>query len=77
MKRDPNRDGILNPAHRDARIKAIANYYNMDFEQEWAIRCALTPPKLLNVPMHAIRGKKSLTRIQQIENRRRYKRRAA
>lgn len=67
---------VVNPDIRSRTISDIASRFGFtDAEQLSNLRLAMTPPALRHLPDHAGRGQKSLGRIQQINNRRRFKRR--
>jgi hypothetical protein len=68
---------IVHPTLRSARVADMAAHMGLNQDQTTTLREAMTPPALLGVPDHAVRGQKSLTRIQQLTNRRRFKRRLA
>lgn len=64
---------VVNPHVRTQTVNDIASRYGFDTEQVGRLRIAMTPPQLRHLPDHAGRGQKSLGRIQQINNRRRFK----
>lgn len=66
---------IVNPAQRSAAV-AYFTQATTDPELIAEVRNFMTPPALRHLPDSAGRGQKSLGRIQQINNRRRFKRRA-
>lgn len=71
------RVSIINPARRSEQIARIVRLYGLNSDQEKALRLVYTPAPLRDLPDHGVRGKKSLGRIQQIKNRRRFKQRPA
>lgn len=68
---------VVNPDIRTRTVNDIASRYGFDMEQTGRLRLAMTPPQLRHLPDHAGRGHKSLGRIQQINNRRRFKARTS
>lgn len=68
--------GIKNPANRAAANAAIRGTDTLPDDMRAAMIHMNTPPALRHLPDGGIRGHKSLGRIQQINNRRRFKRRA-
>jgi hypothetical protein len=68
---------VVNPAQRSRAVSDLAAHFGFDAEQTKHLRLAMTPPALRHLPDHAGRGHKSLGRIQQINNRRRFKTRLA
>lgn len=57
---------IKNPAIRQQYVDRMVRAFNLDLEGARIARLAVTPKPLLVFPDHARRGKKSLTRIQQL-----------
>ena len=77
MSRDrfnPDR-GNKNPADRAAANEAIRLSDTLPEDMRKAMIAMNTPPALRHLPDGGIRGHKSLGRIQQINNRRRFKQR--
>lgn len=74
MKFNPH---VVNPAQRSERLNSVARHLGVteaaDIQSLWL---AMTPAPLRELPDHASRGHKSLGRIQQLTNRRRFKVRA-
>ena len=67
---------VVNPDTRTRTIREIADRFGFtEAEQLSNLRLAMTPPALRHLPDHSGRGQKSLGRIQQINNRRLFKRR--
>lgn len=64
---------IVSPSIRTRTVSDLSSRMGLDMEQTTRLREALTPPALRHLPDHAGRGQKSLGRIQQINNRRRFK----
>lgn len=69
--------GIKNPANRAAANDVIRRTDSIPEDMRTAMIRMNTPPALRHLPDGGIRGHKSLGRIQQINNRRRFKRRAS
>lgn len=72
------RPTVVNPVQRDQRLRSVSRHLGMtDPKGMQILRLAMTPKPLLALPDHADRGHKSLGRIQQLTNRRRFKHRPA
>lgn len=68
--------GIKHPANRSAANDVTRRTDSIPEDMQKAMIAMNTPPALRHLPDGGIRGHKSLGRIQQINNRRRFKRRA-
>lgn len=69
---------VVNPALRTERLNAVARHLGInDSAGVQSLRLAMTPVPLRQLPDHNSRGHKSLGRIQQLTNRRRFKARPA
>ncbi len=67
---------IVNPARRTEVFHNVVRALGItDACVQEDLRRRMTPPALRHLPDHAGRGQKSLGRIQQINNRRRFKQR--
>lgn len=69
---------VINPIRRSDLFAKVSRSLGLtDPDQLARLRECMTPPALRHLPDHAGRGQKSLGRIQQINNRRRFKARLA
>lgn len=69
---------IVNPARRNEVFHSVVRALGInDADVQADLRRRMTPPALRHLSDHAGRGQKSLGRIQQINNRRRFKTRKA
>lgn len=66
---------INHPSGRTAWLNNVIDKANLgnDYNMIRALRLSVTPPALTHLPDHMARGQKSLGRIQQLLNRRRFK----
>jgi len=68
---------VIQPAQRHQQVRAFASMAKAsgvtDPEALHTLALACTPVPLLALSNHAIRGKKSLTRIQQLRKKQRFK----
>lgn len=72
------RPTVTHPVQRSERLRTVSRHLGINDAQGMQIlRIAMTPAPLLALPDHADRGHKSLGRIQQLTNRRRFKQRRA
>lgn len=69
---------IVNPALRNETFSNVSRILGLtEPDQLSMLRTSMTPPQLRHLCDHGVRGQKSLGRIQQINNRRRFKARPA
>lgn len=68
---------VVQPTLRTDKVREFARQFGCDWQGEYMLRITFTPKPLLVLPDHSSRGKKSLGRIQQLTNRRRFKHRPA
>ncbi len=69
---------VISPVRRSDLFAKVSRSLGLTCPDQLArLREAMTPPALRHLPDHAGRGQKSLGRIQQINNRRRFKARPA
>lgn len=69
---------IVNPTLRNETFLNVSRILGLtEPDQLFLLRMSMTPPQLRHLRDHGVRGQKSLGRIQQINNRRRFKARPA